>query len=79
MSILPKRVLELPRRCAINYHYAPLPKYAGPYATSWAIMQGERVHGVTWHAMIELVDAGDILKQYLFEIDEGAGVLQSRE
>src|SRR5216683_2208171 len=53
MYILPKRVLELPRRCAINFHDAPLPRYAGRYATSWAIMQGERVHGVTWHAMTE--------------------------
>ncbi|MFL5692305.1 MAG: formyltransferase family protein, partial [Ktedonobacteraceae bacterium] len=71
MSILPKRVLELPRRCAINFHDAPLPRYAGRYATSWAIMQGERVHGVTWHAMTELVDAGDIFKQALFEIGDG--------
>jgi methionyl-tRNA formyltransferase len=37
--ILSKQVLELPRRCAINYHDAPLPRYAGSYATSWAIMQ----------------------------------------
>ncbi len=73
--ILPKLVLELPRRCAINYHNAPLPRYAGSYATSWAIMQGERVHGVTWHAMTELVDAGDIFKQYLFEVDEGETAL----
>jgi polyketide synthase PksN len=34
-------------------------------------MQGERVHGVTWHAMTELVDGGDIFKQSLFEIDDG--------
>src|SRR5207249_4556385 len=70
MSILPQRVLALPRRGAINFHDAPLPRYAGLYATSWAIMQSERVHGVTWHAMTELVDAGDILKQSLFAIDD---------
>jgi amino acid adenylation domain-containing protein len=70
MSILPKRVLALPRRCAINFHDAPLPRYAGSYATSWAILQGERIHGVTWHTMTELVDGGDILKQSLFEIDD---------
>jgi amino acid adenylation domain-containing protein len=70
MSILPERVLALPLHCAINFHDAPLPRYAGVYATSWAILQGERVHGVTWHAMTNLVDAGDILKQALFEIDD---------
>ena len=42
MSILPQEVLALPRRCAINFHDAPLPKYAGIHATSWAILQGER-------------------------------------
>ncbi|HEY4034597.1 MAG TPA: amino acid adenylation domain-containing protein [Ktedonobacteraceae bacterium] len=68
--ILPKQALELPRRCAINYHNAPLPRYAGSNVTSWAIMQGERIHGVTWHAMTELVDAGNIFKQHLFEIDD---------
>jgi amino acid adenylation domain-containing protein len=71
MFIFSKEVLALPRRCAINFHDAPLPRYAGSYATSWAIMQGERVHGVTWHAMTELVDAGDIFKQSLFEIADG--------
>ncbi len=68
--ILSKQVLELPRRCAINYHDAPLPKYAGSYATSWAIMQGEREHGITWHAIADLVDAGDIFKQRFFKIDD---------
>lgn len=27
--ILPKQILELPRRCAINYHDAPLPNMQG--------------------------------------------------
>src|SRR5437588_9696410 len=47
--ILSKQILALPRRGAINFHDSPLPRYAGSYATSWAILQGERVHGVTWH------------------------------
>ena len=68
--ILSQGVLALPRRCAINYHDAPLPRYAGFNATSRAIMRGERVHGVTWHAVSERVDGGDILKQALFEIAE---------
>jgi len=67
--VLPARLLDLPQRYAINYHDAPLPAYAGSNATSWAILRGERMHGVTWHAMTELVDAGDIFKQHLFEID----------
>src|SRR5260370_14468162 len=38
-------------------------------ATFWAILRGEGMHGVNWDAMAELVDAGDIFKQHLFEID----------
>jgi methionyl-tRNA formyltransferase len=37
-SLLPKEILELPRQLAIDYHDAPLPKYAGLNATSWALM-----------------------------------------
>jgi len=62
-QVLPKEILALPRMGAINFHDSLLPKYAGAYATSWAIMNGETIHGVTWHNMTNLVDGGDILKQ----------------
>jgi amino acid adenylation domain-containing protein len=62
-SIISAAALRSPRRLAINFHDAPLPRYAGMHATSWAIMRGERDHGVTWHVMTEEVDAGAILKQ----------------
>jgi amino acid adenylation domain-containing protein len=67
-SILSKEILELPRQYAINYHDALLPKYAGINATSWAIINQEKTHGVTWHIMSEQVDGGDILKQTTVEI-----------
>lgn len=60
---LPESLLSLPRHLAVNYHDAPLPRYAGSYATTWAILNGEKMHGVSWHAMTERVDTGDILKQ----------------
>ena len=62
-TIIPESVLNLPQKLAINYHDGPLPRYAGMYATSWAILHGEREHGVTWHVMTAVVDAGDILQQ----------------
>ena len=61
--ILPASLLAMPTRYAINYHDALLPKFAGTYATSWAIMQGQHTHGITWHVMSEGVDEGDILRQ----------------
>lgn len=73
--VLPKDILALPRKYAINYHDAPLPKYAGSHATSWAIIHQETSHGVTWHVMGELVDAGDILKQGSVDIIKGETAL----
>ena len=67
--IIPATVLALPARCAINYHDALLPRYAGAYATSWALLHGEGRHGITWHVMTGQVDGGDILKQRVVPID----------
>ncbi|PWT80702.1 MAG: non-ribosomal peptide synthetase [Acidobacteria bacterium] len=68
-QILDNAIFKLATRAAINYHDAPLPKYAGTHATSWALLNGERTHGVTWHLITEQVDAGDILKQRIINID----------
>ena len=69
-SVLRPEFLELPRKMAINYHDGPLPRYAGMYATSWAIINGEDVHGVTWHMMNDEVDGGAILIQRTIEVDD---------
>ncbi len=67
-QILRDDILSLPRRGTINYHDGPLPKYAGTHATSWAILNHERQHAITWHFVTDVVDAGDILKQEQIEI-----------
>ncbi len=79
-SITKGEVLRLPRRGAINYHDAPLPRYAGFNATSWAILGGEAVHGVTWHEMTEHVDGGRVLEQRAVEIapDDTAFTLSAK-
>jgi len=68
LSIVPPRILGLPRLGAFNFHDGPLPRYAGLHATTWAIMNQEASHGVTWHEMRETVDAGDIVQQRLFAV-----------
>ncbi len=62
--IIPPDVLTLPQRWPINYHDAPLPRYAGSQATSWALLNQETMHGISWHIMTGEIDAGDILKQF---------------
>ena len=62
-AILPDQVLAMPRVAAINYHDAPLPRYAGVHATTWAILNGETEHAISWHLMTQQADEGDILVQ----------------
>ena len=80
LAIIPPPVLALPRRAAINFHDGPLPRYAGLHATTWALLRREATHGVTWHMMAERVDAGDILKQVIFDVapDSTAFALNAR-
>jgi len=71
LRIFEPEVLSLPRLLAVNYHDAPLPRYAGLHATTWAILAGERAHGITWHRMTAKVDAGDLLLQHPVPIESG--------
>ena len=71
--IIPKNVIARAKKATINYHDAPLPKYAGLYATSWALLNGETEHAVTWHQVVhsskkDSIDAGPIFKQKIVPI-----------
>ena len=48
---------------AINYHDSPLPRYAGVNSTTWAILNREKFHGITWHKIADGIDTGEILIQ----------------
>ena len=75
-SIIPQRLLDLVP-IAVNYHDAPLPRYAGFNAAAWAIFDGQREHGITWHRMTSDVDGGPIIAARRFPIadDETAFTL----
>lgn len=74
-KILSHKMVTLPHRGAINFHDSPLPKYAGLLATTWAILNNEKTHGISWHIMDEIIDRGDILKQSFFHIDKNETTL----
>ncbi|PJD90594.1 MAG: hypothetical protein CK424_07900 [Legionella sp.] len=61
--ILSKEIIKLATNSVINYHDSLLPKYAGLNSTTWAILNSEVEHGVSWHLVDEKIDAGDIVKQ----------------
>jgi natural product biosynthesis luciferase-like monooxygenase protein len=66
--IIPESVVTQARGTAINYHDSPLPRYAGLYATAWALQHGETHHAVTWHEVVEEIDAGRIFNQKIVPI-----------
>jgi len=80
LSVLPEAVLSMASRGAVNFHDGPLPRYAGLNAPVWALINGERQHGITWHLIEPEIDAGDIIEQVLFDItvDDTAFSLNAR-
>jgi methionyl-tRNA formyltransferase len=62
-SMIPKEILELPRRGAYNLHGALLPKYRGRACINWAVLNGETETGATLLVMTERADRGDIVAQ----------------
>jgi methionyl-tRNA formyltransferase len=62
-QILPKAILELPRKGCLNVHASLLPKYRGASPIHAAIAAGEKESGVTIMYMDEGLDTGDILLQ----------------
>lgn len=68
--ILPNTFLEAFPNGALNVHFSLLPKYRGAAPVNWAIVNGERVTGVTTMQMDAGLDTGDMLLQT--ETDIGA-------
>ena len=67
--IIPKVVLNLFPRGAINVHGSLLPKYRGASPIQMAIVNGEKETGVTIMLMDEKMDHGPILSQAKLKID----------
>lgn len=87
--ILPQVVLAIPSKGVVNLHPSLLPKYRGAAPIHWALINGEKITGVTTMYIHGGVDAGNIILQQgvpIFEADDtgslhdrlaevGAGVL----
>ncbi len=68
LTVLPANLITLPKRAAINFHDGPLPDMAGLNTPAWALIEGREHHSITWHEMVEKVDAGDIYRSASIEI-----------
>ena len=80
LDLLGPDVLARARRGAVNFHDGPLPRHAGLNAPVWALIEGERTHGIAWHLIEGGVDEGDLLVTRDFEVaeDETALTLNAR-
>jgi hypothetical protein len=61
-------LLQVPRRAAINAHYALLPAYAGLSPYFWYLRNQEPECGVTLHRIVSKLDAGPIIEQQRFRM-----------
>jgi len=60
-QILPKSILDIPKLGCINVHGSILPKYRGAAPIQWAIINGEKITGVTTMYMDVGMDTGDMI------------------
>lgn len=66
--IIPKHILDLPKKGGLNLHPGRLPEYAGLHTHQWAIRNGETQFGVTVHFLEDGIDTGKIVGQTIFPI-----------
>lgn len=63
-------LIEIPKRIAINAHYALLPAYAGLSPYFWYLRKGESECGVTLHQISARLDAGPVIEQRRFPLTQ---------
>jgi methionyl-tRNA formyltransferase len=67
-DIIPPDMLGIAAGGIINFHNGPLPDYRGVNIPSWALINGELRHGVTWHFVTADIDSGPIVTSAEFDI-----------
>ena len=68
--ILPDDILAVPKYGAINVHGSLLPKYRGAAPIQWAVLNGDKITGVTTMYLASEMDTGDIIYTTETEIGE---------
>ena len=68
-KILPKAILDLPKYGCINCHGSLLPARRGSAPVQRAILEGDKVTGITFMKMDVGMDTGDIIEKIEVEID----------
>jgi methionyl-tRNA formyltransferase len=61
--ILPRALLDIPRRGCVNLHASLLPRHRGAAPVQWALIRGDRETGLSLMLMDEGMDTGPLLAQ----------------
>ena len=69
-KILPKEILDIPKKGCINVHGSLLPKYRGAAPIQWAVLNGDKKTGITTMYMDIGMDTGDMILKEEVEIGE---------
>lgn len=69
-DMIKQPILDIPAQGCLNLHGSLLPAYRGRVPLNWVLVNGETETGVTLHYMTAKPDAGDIVAQKGFAIDE---------
>lgn len=69
-KILPDDILALPKYGAVNVHGSLLPKYRGAAPIQWAVLNGDKVTGVSTMYLAHEMDTGDVIFTSETEIGE---------
>lgn len=75
--MLPEEVWQMPKLGTFNLHAALLPQYRGAAPINWAVINGEKISGVTTFMIDKDIDTGGIILRHEVRIgpDDTAGDL----
>ncbi len=78
--MLPEQVWKMPKLGTINLHAALLPQYRGAAPINWAIINGEKISGMTSFMIDKEIDTGAIILRQMCKIeqDDTAGDLHDK-
>lgn len=79
-KILPASVFNLPKFGSFNLHGSLLPKYRGAAPIQWAVINGDRVTGLTTFKLAEKVDTGNIYltREVVIDDEDNFGTLYDK-
>lgn len=79
-KMLPTVIWSMPRLGTFNLHASLLPDYRGAAPINWAIMNGDKLSGITTFMLDKEIDTGDVLcrESVVVEESETAGTLHDK-